>query len=120
MHIVAVEQDVHSAQGYADPGSIRVQVNVIVRHCDIRSVLPKTYRSIFKSVARPDSVLAVALAKLLLDIGAVNSRDRVSGKGEVLHRIQQQFVDVAAANRSIGKKLVVAGAKIEGFADGQR
>jgi len=24
MHIVAVEQDVHSAQGYADPGSIRV------------------------------------------------------------------------------------------------
>jgi hypothetical protein len=82
MYIVAVEQDAHSAQGYADPGSIRVQVNVIVRHCDVGGVLPKTNRSLLKSVSRPDSVLAVALAKLLLDIGAVNSRNRVSGEGE--------------------------------------
>jgi len=93
---------------------------VIVRHCDIRGVLPKTYRSIFKNVARPDSVLAVALAKLLLDIGAVNNGDRVSGEGEVLHCIQLKLGEIASANRSVGEKLVVTGAEIEGFGDGQR
>jgi hypothetical protein len=97
-----------------------VQVNVVVRNSDVRGVLPKTNRSILKGVSRPDSVLIVALAKLLMDVGTVNSCDRVSGEGEVLHCIQQQFVDVAAAKRCLRKKLVVAGAKIERFGDGQR
>src|SRR5262249_39595759 len=102
MHIVAAEQDIHSAQGYAvGQGSIWVQVNVVVRHCDVRGVSPEANRSMEKRVSRPHSVLTVALAKLLMDVGPVNSCDRVSGEGEVLHRIQLQFGDVAAADRSV-------------------